>query len=260
VIGSKICPSHLAYLVLSPIPISLHHAMVTVMGSKDEPYYIPEELDDSMNRIYWKVLACPAPGCSEASFKKTFICSFINPERLIDYLALHLNRSSLHDTNQQQAYDTAAAWVVIEDNAEECTETFADRQEYHEQIKRAHRNAQNSASRARTPSRGREASVQQRERGDGQHSKQIQRSQNQERSRSARRDGTPALKTLRQMRTLHSVPRLSRNISQGSTNVAWSFRRLKQLLKQTQTLAHGLSADRNCCTFGLLVARQGLVQ
>ena len=41
----KMCPSQLAYLVLSPIPISLLHAMVTMRDSKDEPYYIQEELD-----------------------------------------------------------------------------------------------------------------------------------------------------------------------------------------------------------------------
>jgi hypothetical protein len=141
-----------------------------------------------MDRIYWKVLACPAPGCSEASFKKKCIRSFINPERLIDYLALHLNRSSKHDMNQQQSYDTAAAWVGMDENIEECTETFADRQEYREQVKQHHRKAPKAASCARAPSRGRGGSVQQRKRGHGQHSKHTQRSQNFERSRSPPRD------------------------------------------------------------------------
>jgi hypothetical protein len=159
------------------------------MDSKDEPYFVPEESDDKFDRIYWKVVGCPAAGCSDASFKKAFIRSFINRDRLIDYLALHLNRSSLHDYNQQEAYDTAADWVAMDENIEAHVETFADRQEYREQIKQHHRKAHKAASRARTPSRGSDESVQKRERGHGQHSTHTQRSQNQERSRSPRRDG-----------------------------------------------------------------------
>jgi hypothetical protein len=162
--------------------------MVAVMDSKDEPFYIAEDLDDSVDRIYWKVLACPVPGCSEASFKKKSIRSFINPERLIDYLALHLNRSSNHDMNQQEAYDTAAAWVGMDENIEECTETFADRHEYREQVKHHHRKVPKAAIGARAPSRGWGGIVQQRKRGQGQHSKHAQRSQNFERSRSPPRD------------------------------------------------------------------------
>jgi hypothetical protein len=163
--------------------------MVSVMDSKDEPYFVPEESDDQFNRIYWVLRRCPdAASCSDASFKKAFIRSFISRDRLVDYTALHLNRSSLHHMNQQQSYDIAADWVGLDENVEQCVETFADRQEYREQIMRAHRQAMHPAQRGRTPSRGREASVKKRERVHGQHSKKTQRSQNQERSRSPRRD------------------------------------------------------------------------
>jgi hypothetical protein len=116
------------------------------------------------------VVGCPGAGCSDASFKKAFIRSFISRDRLIDYLALHLNRSSLHDMNMQEAYDTAASWVRMDENVVEATETFEERQENREQIKNAYRNAQKAASRARS------RSVQKRERGHG-------RSQTQESSR-----------------------------------------------------------------------------
>ncbi len=72
--------------------------------------------------------------------------------------------------NMQEAYDTAASWVRMDENVVEATETFEERQENREQIKNAYRNAQKAASRARS------RSVQKRERGHG-------RSQTQESSR-----------------------------------------------------------------------------
>ena len=74
-------------------------------------------------------------------------------------MALHLNRSSLHAMHQQQSFDTAVAWVGIDDTVEECVETFAEPHEYREQIKRARRKAMKAVSRARTPSRGKEVIV-----------------------------------------------------------------------------------------------------
>jgi hypothetical protein len=154
--------------------------MVSLMENKDEPYVVPEASDNQFNRIYWVLRTCPDAGaCSDASFKKAFIRSFLNRNRLIDYLALHLNRSSLHHMNQQQSYDIAADWVGLDENVEQCVETFADRQEYREQIMRSRRQAMHPAQLGRTPSRGREASVKNRERS---------RSPRRERSRSPRRD------------------------------------------------------------------------
>jgi hypothetical protein len=153
--------------------------MVSLMENKDEPYVVAEASDNQFNRIYWVLRTCPDAGaCKAASFKKAFIRSFISRNRLIDYLALHLNRSSHHHMNQQQSYDLAKDWVGLDANVEECTETFADRQEYREQIMRARRQAMHPAQLGRTPSRGREASVKNRERS---------RSPRRERSRTIER-------------------------------------------------------------------------
>jgi hypothetical protein len=158
--------------------------MVTIRDATDEPYFVPEERDDKLSRTYWKVLSCPSESCSDASFKKAFLRSFISRDRLKSYTALHLNRSSLHHMNMQDAYDLAAAWVDMEENVVQVTETFESRQEYREQEKKhAYRKAQKAAaSRPRTPSRGREPNVQNREPGH-------ERIPTQERSRSARRGG-----------------------------------------------------------------------
>jgi hypothetical protein len=156
--------------------------MFAIRDSTDEPYFLHEETDNQLNRTYWKVLACPASGCSDASLKKAYLRSFISRNRLVDYLALHLHRSSLHDYQLQTAFDTAANWVEVDENVVEITETFAHRQEYREQAKHAYSMKQKAASRPRTPSRGREASAENREPGHG-------RSQIQERSRSMRRVG-----------------------------------------------------------------------
>ena len=145
-------PSQLAYFVLSPKPISLHHAMVEVMDGKDEPYIVPEETDPRLSRTYWKLVGCPGTGCSDASFKKAFIRSFISRDRLIHYLALHLNRSSLHAIDMQEAFDTAASWVSMDENVVETTETYEEREEYRLQIKHAYSQRQKAASRARSRS------------------------------------------------------------------------------------------------------------
>jgi hypothetical protein len=107
-----------------------------------EPYFLHEETDNQLSRTYWKLLACPEASCSDASFKKAFLRSFISRNRLIDYLALHLHRSSLHDMQIQTAYNTAAAWVEMDENVVEITETYEDRQEYREQLKQAYLKAQ----------------------------------------------------------------------------------------------------------------------
>ena len=116
--------------------------MFAIRDSTDEPYFLHEETDNQLNRTYWKVLACPAAGCSDASLKKAYLRSFISRNRLIDYLALHLHRSSLHDMQIQTAYNTAAAWVEMDENVVEITETYEDRQEYREQLKQAYLKAQ----------------------------------------------------------------------------------------------------------------------
>jgi hypothetical protein len=158
--------------------------MVTIREPNDEPYFVPVESDNQLNRTYWKVLACAASGCNDASFRKAYLRSFICRDRLKHYTALHLNRSSHHLMPIQEAYDRAAAWVDMEENIMEVTETFEARQEYREQEKKiAYRKAQKAAaSRPRTPSRGREPNVQNREPGH-------ERIPTQERSRSARRGG-----------------------------------------------------------------------
>jgi hypothetical protein len=116
--------------------------MVTIREPNDEPYYLHEETDNQLSRTYWKLLACPEASCSDASFKKAFLRSFISRDRLKSYTALHLNRSSLHHMNMQDAYDLAVAWVDMEENVVQVTETFEARQEYREQLKQAYLKAQ----------------------------------------------------------------------------------------------------------------------
>lgn len=73
----------------------------------EEKYFVKEQDDDELPRLYWKAQACPVGGCSSQSWSRCYALSFTSEENVRKYVAAHLVGSSLHAYSEADAISSA---------------------------------------------------------------------------------------------------------------------------------------------------------
>ena len=92
-----------------------------------EDAWIAEDNDwDGFERKYWELNECPCKDqCSKGALKRAQCWSYEDHEKPKCYMMRHLMASSLHDLDEQQAWE-----LVNGLTCKEYTETYADRKKY----------------------------------------------------------------------------------------------------------------------------------